>query len=181
MFQGLADRKKLICSLLLICGFLSTLPATSANPPDCLSYAYTSDDNHKFLLESNSNLYNERLYIVHNCDQVSIYVDDMFIQSSTNNFSISIQPGIHNITIDHGNYSIDFDEVNFLESRFNWFDDYTFLIENIEGKEFTNQEVKRLSNWVAFGTGILIFCLSVGVYWRLINSYVDRNYIEEIA
>ena len=179
MFQGLADKKR-VCMLFLTVVFATMIPTASANPPDCLAYAYTSDQNHKFLLSSNSNLYNEQLYIIHNCDRVSIYVDDMFIQSSDSNFSIPLELGSHNITIDFGAYQENYSNVNVIGSSFTWFNDYQNYLLTIENNEYTNEEVQILTNWVSIGTGLIIFALSVGVYWRLINHYVDRNHVEEI-
>jgi hypothetical protein len=179
MFQGLADKKR-VCMLFLTVVAATMIPTASANPPDCLSYAYTSDQNHKFLLYSNSNLYNQQLYIIHNCDRVSIYVDDMFIQSSDSNFSIPLELGYHNITLDVGNYEYNYTQVNVIASTFNWYNQYEDYLLTLENKEYTNQEVQILTNWVSIGTGLMIFALSIGVYWRLINHYVDRNHVEEI-
>jgi hypothetical protein len=179
MFQGLADYRRVLFIFLTVL-FATMMPSVSANPPECLGYGYTSDQNHKFLLDDESNLYNNQLYIIHNCDRVSIYVDEMFIQSSDSNFSIPLELGSHNITIDFGSYQENYTNVNVIGSSFTWFNDYQDYLLTIENNEYTNQEVQVLTNWVSIGTGLIIFALSVGVYWRLINHYVDRNHVEEI-
>lgn len=155
-------------------------PTVSANPPECLAYAYTSDQNHQFLLASNSNVYNNQLYIIHNCERVSISVDGEFIQSSDSNFSIQLELGYHNITLNLGNYTENYNDVHVIASTFNWYNDYEMYLESIDNNEYTNEEVQIMTNWVSIGTGLIIFALSVGIYWRLINHYVDRNYVEEI-
>lgn len=179
IIQGFADKKRFVFILLLAL-IATNIQSVSANPPECLVYAYTSDDDHKFLLSSNSNMYNDQLYIIHNCESVKVYVDNMFVQSSESNMSINIDSGVRNITFEGNNMTFKYQNVNFLESRFDWLDQYNFYIDNLENKEYSNDEVKILTNWVAIGTGFTIFFLSVGVYWRLINYYVDRNYVEEI-
>jgi high-affinity Fe2+/Pb2+ permease len=39
---------------------------------------------------------------------------------------------------------------------------------------------KAQENWASFLTAVIIWILVVYVYWNLINSYVDRNYAEEV-
>ena len=105
----------------------------------------------------------------------------MFIQSSDSNFSIALELGYHNITLDLGDYQYNYTQVNVIASTFNWYNQYEDYLLTLENKEYTNEEVQILTNWVSIGTGLMIFALSVGVYWRLINHYVDRNHVEEIT
>lgn len=161
------------------------LPTVSGQGPpveeECLVYAYTSSEKHNFLLAENSSMFGERLMVIHDCEEVSIYADGFFQASSSNNFSLMIEPGLHNLTIESDGFNASYSNVMFYPDRLEWEIDYNFLI-NSPQKEVIELELSQTrTNW-AVGVGIIIvWVLNVYVYWSLISSYVDRNFIEEVV
>lgn len=167
--------------LSLVCFSTTFTPVAEANqPPSCLMYAYTEDAQHFFLIQDDSNLYGNNVIVKHNCQNVRVFVDGEFLRSSSENFSFELTTGKHDLIFETDNYTLNYSNVNFMPSSFNWLEQYQIIQEELDKNEYTKDEVKTLSNWVSFGSGIIIFMLSVGIYWRLINHYVDRNHIEEV-
>lgn len=175
-FQGLAGVKWVLLFALLV----STISnSASANPPEnCLFYAYTQDSNHNFLLDDNSTLYGSDLRIIHNCENLDVYVDGFFKIGSGQNMTLDISQGYHNFTFEFDNMTVEHNDVLFIPSSLSWYEEYTIFQENQRGIPL--DEVKTQLNYTALITGVLVWALSVGVYWRLINNYVDRNYLEEV-
>lgn len=181
-------RRKNTLQMVLEVGFLfalvSLLPmATAQGPPvdeDCLAYAYTESENHLFLLGQNTSMFGQKLMVIHNCEQVDIYLDGFFEASSSENFALQIEDGIHNITIISNGFNATYNNVVFYPDRLNWEFEYR-AIEEAQPK-FIDIEVAALqTNW-AVGIGIIIvWVLTTYVYWSLISSYVDRNFIEEVV
>ena len=171
-----------IYSLLVLLSTLPLVMSAQAQTPedDCLHYAYTFDSNHYFLLQDNSVLFGEDLVIKHNCESLRIYVDDDFVQESSNNFSISLTQGYHNITIETPDLQFEYNSIRFIPSTSNWLVDFEQYQFEVGQKEYTQGQLQERMNWVALGSGVLVFLLSVGFYWKLINHFVDRNYIEEV-
>jgi len=171
-----------IYSLLVLLSTLPLVMSAHAQTPDddCLHYAYTFDSNHYFLLQDNSVLFGENLILKHNCEYLRIYVDGEFTQESSNNFSIELTQGYHNITIETPDHNYDYNSIRFIPSTSNWLIDFEQYQYEIGQKEFTQGELSQRMNWVALGSGLLVFLLSVGFYWKIINHYVDRNHIEEV-
>jgi len=192
MKEGKSTHKGLWFVVLVAVG--SLLPAVSGQSPpvddnqgeegqnekSCLFYAYTSSENHRFLLGPNSSMFGERLMIIHNCQEVEIFLDGFFEASSGSNFSIVIEPGIHNITISSNSTEITFENVVFYPERLDWEFDYQFIQES--KPTFIDLETsKTQANWAVIVGIIIVWVLNVYVYWSLISSYVDRNFIEEVV
>ena len=82
-------------SVWFLIGGLLLLPSVSAQDPpveekECISYAYTESQNHLFLLGQNSSMFGSKLNVIHNCQDIEIYIDGIFEASSTENFAINI-------------------------------------------------------------------------------------------
>ena len=185
MIKGEKTTHKALWSVVLL-ALVSLLPTANAQGPpvddeSCLAYAYTSSEKHFFLLGDNSSMFGDRLMVIHDCEEVSIYIEGFFESSSSKNFSIPIQPGITNISIEANGFNATYENVMFYPDRLEWEFDYSLLIQEPQ-KETIDLELSiSRTNW-AVGVGILIvWVLNVYVYWSLISSYVDRNFIEEVV
>lgn len=166
---------------LLVFFVVAYLPSTvsALEPPECIAYSYTYVDDHYFLMQNNSILYDTSLIIKHNCDNVEVYIDDALIHQTTRNSTLYIPEGINNYTIIGDNNTWTFQNVNVIGGSLGWYDDYLEYTNN--QPSVSEIESTRISNYVAFFTGLIIWVLSVNVYWKLINHYVDRNYLEEVS
>lgn len=169
---------KAVTATLIIVG-VCFLPHTSAfEPPECLGYSYTSDDNHYFLLQNNSTMYGTTLIIKHNCENVKVFLNSDLIHETSTNSTIYIPEGVNNYTFSFDNNSIEYSNVNVIDFNLGWYDEYVQFLDN--QPSISSNDSSRMINWVAFFTGLIIWALSVNVYWRVINHYVDRNYFEEV-
>lgn len=181
-------------AFLVLVAVVSLLPTVSGQDPpvdddqgdnsqdqkECLFYAYTSSENHRFLLGPNTSMFGERLMVIHNCQEVSIYINGFFEASSGSNFSIVVESGIHNITLESNSTQITFQNVVFYPERLDWEFDYQFIQDS--KPQFIDLETsKTQANWAVFVGIIIVWVLNVYVYWTLISSYVDRNFIEEVV
>jgi len=168
--------------LVAVCILLPTV--SGQGPPvdenSCIAYAYTNSENHLFLLGQNTSMFGSTLNIVHNCEELEIYVDGFFQASSSTDFSILIEEGIHNITIQSNEFNQTFGSVMFYPDRLNW--EYEWQIIENSKPQFIDIELAALQTNYAVGIGIfIVWVLSTYVYWSLISSYVDRNFIEEVV
>jgi hypothetical protein len=172
---------------LIVVGLYLLPTSTAQDPPadeekDCLFYAYTSSSNHYFLLQNNSSVFGENVNIVHNCDTLEVRVNGEFYASSNNSFEVRISSGINNITIISEDSSSTFENVIFYPDVLLWEDQYQLLVNDRGSSEFIDIDTANLrQNWaVGFGI-IMVWVLTTYVYWRLIQSYVDKNFIEEVV
>jgi hypothetical protein len=159
-----------ICSLFL--------PSVSALDPPCLSYSYTTDSNHYFLLEDNATLYGTTLIIKHNCNDLQVLLNDDLIHQTSTNSTLLIPEGVNNYTFILDNATFNYNNVNVINADLGWYDDYLTYLDNVPS--LSQNDSKRQTNIVSFFSGVIIWALSVNVYWRLINHYIDRNYFEEV-
>lgn len=169
----------------LIIGGLLLLPPVSAQDPpvddECLAYAYTNSEQHYFLLRGNSSMFGSTLNIIHDCDQVSIYVDGFFLASSSNDFSTILEPGLHNVTIEADNQTLTYRNVMFYPDRLEWEYEYQITFDQ-PTKPMIDLELSYSRTNYAVGIGIfMVWVLTTYVYWSLISAYVDRNFIEEVV
>ena len=164
---------------------VSLLPTVSGQGPPvddegCIAYAYTKSENHLFLLGQNTSMFGSTLNVVHNCEELEIYVDGFFQASSSTDFSIIIEQGIHNITIQSNEFNATFGSVVFYPDRLDWQYEWQ-VIENAK-PEFIDIELAALqTNWAVGISIFIVWVLATYVYWSLISSYVDRNFIQEVV
>ena len=169
---------------LLIVVLLLHPTVKAQDPPvddQCLAYAYTESESHYFLLRANSSMFGTTLNVVHNCQEVSIYVDGFFLASSSNDFSTIIEPGLKNITIEADNQTFNYGNVNFYPDRLEWEYQYEITFDQ-PTREMIDLELSYSRANYAVGIGIfMVWVLVTYVYWSLISAYVDRNFIEEVV
>jgi len=156
--------------------------STSEDEKDCLFYSYSTSGNHYFLIQNNSSVFGSEIKIIHNCQTVQVKVNGLFYASSNESFFINVDSGIYNITIESEDSSSLYQNVVFYPDALLWESEYAYLINQDYNKEFIDIEISELrQNWaVAFGI-IMVWGLSTLVYWKLIQSYVDKNFIEEVV
>ena len=164
----------------------NTLPGAYAEPPvesECLAYAYTSSEDHYFLLKSNSSGFGTNITIEHNCDNINVIVDGNFSISGGNNSIIFyLDPGLHNLTIQTPFENISIYNFQVYPNRLDWkFDFELYQMRNMDFNEYITLNVALAkANWASVSSILIVFVLVTYVYWNLINSYVDRNFCEEV-
>jgi hypothetical protein len=156
--------------------------SSSENEKDCLFYAYSVSQSHYFLIQNNSSVFGSEINIIHNCDNVLLIVDGFNYASSNESFQVKIEQGIRNITIQSEDKQEIYESVLFYPDVLLWESEYEYLMNPNIDKEFIDVDIAQLQeNWaVAIGI-VMVWGLSTLVYWKLIQSYVDKNFIEEVV
>ena len=165
-------------------------PTAYAEPPnssidrECLIYAYAESGNHLFLLESNKTVFGENVTVIHNCESIEIFSNGTF-EAFTNlsKFNLVITQGLNNLEFRSNNYSKNITNLLVMPDRLSWeFEFYEWDNRNqITFEEYISiSKAQAAQNWVSILSIVVVFTLTTMVYWHLINSYVDRNYCEEI-
>lgn len=157
---------------------ISCTQVASALEPPCISYSYTKEGDHYFLLQDNSTMFGDTLIIKHNCDDLQLYLNGDLVLQSSNNATLQIPTGLNNFTFIQDNQTISYSNVENIAGGLSWYDDYIQYNQNIAS--ISENESNRQINYVSLFTALIVWALSVNVYWRLINHYVDRNYFEEV-
>jgi hypothetical protein len=171
--------------LILAAVVLLLLPTVQAQGPpvddskECLAYAYSKSEVHLFLVDDGKALFGNNLTIVHNCDRVSIYFDNEFQASSSSNFTIPIQPGTFDITIQINASNTTFENITVFPDRLDWEYQYQMVL-NFEEPYIAISESDFQINYAVGFSIVIVWVLAVYVYWSLINAYVERNFIEEV-
>ncbi len=159
-----------------------------ADPPnpnqgECFSYAYTESGDHIFLIDSNKSVFGDYVTIKHNCDYIEVLVNGNFTAfTEENKLIIPLDFGLQNITILSNNYSYSVTNLTVFPDRLAWEYEYNQWM----GGDYSLQEFIELSkaqareNTASIISIIIVFSLVTFVYWNLINSYIDRNYCEEV-
>ena len=95
------------------------------------------------------------------------------------------QSGTYNLTFTNNeNYSINYSNVEFLPDRLQW--EFEFLAWENQQNDYSFDEfilrskATAAQNWASILSIVMVFTLTTMVYWNLINSYVDRNFCEEV-
>ena len=150
---------------------ISCTQFASALEPPCISYSYTKEGDHYFLLQDNSTMFGNTLIIKHNCDDLQLYLNGDLVLQSSNNATLQIPTGLNNFTFVQDNQTITYSNVENIAIKKEILSDLPSITQN---------ESNRQINLVSLFTALIVWALSVNVYWRLINHYVDRNYFEEV-
>jgi hypothetical protein len=167
---------RLLCVIGLL--FLLPSPAEAAPPDSCLAYAFTESQNHQFLVGDNTSQFGTNMTIIHDCDEIMVIIDESEFTSSRN-FTLVLDQGLHNISLIGDNFTAHYDNVNFYPDRLDWEGQYRFLIDaDVEYIDVGIAEVR--ANWAVVWGVIIVWALSTMVYWNLISSYTQRNFIEEV-
>jgi hypothetical protein len=184
--------KKIGCvvGLLAVIASLSLIPLVQAQaqPPlstnECMAYAYTKSGDHAFLLENNSFAYGTNIFIRTNCEELQLKIDGepYSLYRNQTQISFSIESPMINMTLESGNFSYYAENVSLFQDRFTWSDNYIQYLDDqpkltfIEFGKLTFQE-----NVVSVASIVVVWFLSVNIYWSLINHYLDRNLFEEVV
>jgi hypothetical protein len=163
-----------------ILGVALLTPSASANAPPCLVYSFTESGTHQFLVNNNTSNFGDNLTVIHNCEQVRIEMDGQFFALLETNAVIPISPGLHSFNFTFDNQTMRFDNVMFYPDYLNWESNYQFNVFPNNEPMVEKSIIDAQLNWaVFFGIGIT-WILCVYVYWNLINTFTQRNFIEEV-
>ena len=101
---------------ILITATVAYLPlsVTAEEPPECIAYAYSTTDNHYFLLQNNSIMYDSTLIIKHNCESLQLFLNDDLIHETSINSTLYLPEGINNYTIITDNNTYYYQNVNIM-------------------------------------------------------------------
>ena len=167
--------------------FASITPVAADPPPlnqGCQAIAYTESGDHYFLIASNKTVFGSNVTIQLNCESIEVYFNGNFAAYTENpQISIPINMTTQSISIYSNNYSFEISNITVLPDRLTWqFEYYDWQY----GERMTLEEYISLTaaqtkaNWASILSIIIVFSLVTLVYWNLINSYIDRNYCEEV-
>lgn len=170
---------------LMLVGFMlvaALLPATTtASPPDsCLAYAFLESDDHRFLIGDNLTGYGDQIEVIHDCQRVAVFLDGEFHSEGESGLKANIEPGNYTIELRTENGSWSYSNFQVRPDRFDWDFNFSLVYEDGPGKMIPETEAKVMQNWAAGATGLIVWVLCVYVYWNLINSYTQRNFVEEV-
>jgi len=162
------------------------LPFVNAQGPPgnedkpCLFYGYTTSDDYSFLIKNNSKLFGSELSLIHNCEFLQLDIEGQFYARSNNSMFIDMPIGIHNITISTNENTQNF-KIEIYPDRLEWENDFR-LLNQITDTEFISIDTSNQREiWASIFSILIVFVLSTYVYWRLIESYVNKNFIEEVV
>ncbi len=188
-FMGWHRLKIAFLGVLILLPLIILSPSAYADPPptsknNCLVYSYTDSGNHYFLLGDNKTVFGQTLIIEHNCDFIEVIINGNFTAyTEDSKIEFPVNTGFYEIKINTNNSNFTYSNVSFLPDRLNWEFEY-FEWQN--DYDYSFEEYISLSaaqakaNWAAILSIVLVFTLVTMVYWNLINSYIDRNYCEEV-
>jgi hypothetical protein len=168
---------------------LSSLNTIQAEPPiqenDCLIYGYTSSGEHYFLMRSGSSMFGTNITFENDCQKIDVYVNGNYTASSFNSsdLKINLEPGVYDISIiSENNRSLFFNNITVYPNALTWVNDYNeWKYPNLNIEEYISMtSAIAKENWASILSIVIVFVLVTYVYWNLINSYVDRNFIEEV-
>ena len=171
--------KSLRAIMFIIGVILLPLGTATAAPGDCLAYAYTESGNHAFLIQENSSNFGNNITIITNCENLTIELDGVFLAQISKNTTIGIEPGLHNFSLEGSGFSQTFSNVLFYPDFLQWESNYR-LEMNQEVNFIDSALVEAQTNWAVFFGVVIVWVLCVYVYWNLINSFIQRNFIEEV-
>lgn len=170
--------------LILLSPFSFTAYAEPPVKNECISYAYTESNNHLFLLGTNKSVFGNNMTIQHNCDFIEIFVNGNFTAYTQENIlTIPVNMGLNTIEIYSDNHSNVFENVMIMPDRLSWEFDWQEwqLGETYSPEKFIEVSVATAqANWASILSIVMVFTLVTMVYWHLINSYIDKNYCEEV-
>jgi len=171
-----------LIALFLVC--LLPIESTSAVPPDdCLAYAYTESENHAFLIQVNSSNFGNTIKIKTDCEQLQLSIDGFVVASSTNEsyFEYQVEQGRFNVSLYSPNgFSEEYNGVSFYPDRLGW--EFEWLELSGANIQYVNVEEADLKeNWASFLSVVIAWFLSTYVLWQLVQTYVQRNFIEEVT
>ena len=173
-------------SFLFVALGILLLPSVNGQDPPvdqekpCIFYAFTSSEEYNFLIQNNSKLFGSEIQIIHNCEYLQVDLEGQFYARSNNSMMIDIGEGFHNMTITTNNQSRDF-QIEIFPDRLEWEGQYTRLFEIPETEFISIDTSNTRENWASIFSIVIVWVLTTYVYWKLIESYVNKNFIEEVV
>jgi len=159
------------------------LPTVTADDPSssCLAYAYTESESHAFLIQANTSNFGSKINVVTDCEYIELWIDGALVASSTGSrFQYAIDPGLHNVSLISNNFTANYSYVEFYPDRLNWEFEWIELNNlDVEFIDVTKAQIQE--NWASFLSIIIAWMLSTYVFWNLVQSYVQKNFIEEVT
>ena len=166
--------------LLLLPSVAGQEPPVEENKP-CLHYGYTSSESYNFLVQNGTKLFGNNLNIIHNCDYLQVNLNGEFYASSNNSMIIEIPLGINNLTVETNEYTRNY-QVEVFPDRLEWEGDFLLLNRGNQDTEFISIDLSNSrENWASAFSILIVWVLTTYVYWKLIESYVNKNFIEEVV
>lgn len=175
--------KKITHGILLVL-LLSLPPGVAAEDPPCMTYAYVQAEGepHASLIMSENYVFGSRVIVISNCNNTYIEQNGVIIASSNGGTVVTfISPGIHQITIGNEGSNQTFENVTFIQQG-----QLSRVINlmpneyNPHSEPWTPEEISDLELYSGVGAILLSWLLVVGVLWKLINNYQDRNFCQEV-
>ena len=173
-------------SFLFVALGILLLPSVNGQGPPfddekpCIFYAYSSSEEYNFLIQNNSKLFGTEIQIIHNCEFLEVDLEGQFYARSNNSMIIDIQEGSHNLTIRTNEETRNF-TIEIFPDRLEWEGQYTRLFEIPETELISIDLSNSRENWASILSIVIVWVLTVYVYWKLIESYVNKNFIEEVV
>jgi hypothetical protein len=171
--------------LFVALGILLLPSVNGQDPPDsqedgCLFYGYSFSQNHYFLIQNNAILYGNNLTIIHNCDFLRIYKNNEFVIESNNSINMAIEAGTQNFTIETDQFTRTY-EVEIIPDRLDWEGQYEQLFIQPDEEFISINLSNDRENLASIFSIVIVWVLTTYVYWKLIESYVNKNFIEEVV
>lgn len=173
-------------SFLFVALGILLLPSVNGQEPPvddqkpCIFYAYTTQEDHYFLIQNNSKLFGSNIQIIHNCEYLQVDLENQFYARGNNSFSIDLSPGFHNLTISTNDQIRNF-AIEIFPDRLEWEGQYTRLFDQPQSEFISIDLSNSRENWASIFSIVIVWVLTTYVYWKLIESYVNKNFIEEVV
>jgi len=180
------NKKYMALRVFLFVALLSLLGSVNAQEPPleeqkpCLHYAYTSSEDYNFLILNQSKIFGQEIRFIHNCEYLQVNLEGQFYAISNNSMILTLNQGEHNFTVQTNEYTRNY-TIEIFPDRLQWEYEYSRLNFD-QDREFISVDVANSKEVVAsIASIIIVWVLCVYVYWRLIESYVNKNFIEEVV
>lgn len=146
----------------------------------CIFYAFSESEEYYFLIQNNSKLFGSEIQIITNCEYLQVNLEGQFFARSNNSMFVDIGQGYHNLTIITNEQTRNF-TIEIYPDRLEWEGEYTRLFEIPETELISIDVSNSRENWASILSIVVVWVLTVYVYWKLIESYVNKNFIEEVV
>ena len=173
-------------SFLFVALGILLLPSVNGQGPPvddekpCIFYAFSQSEQYNFLIQNNSKLFGSEIQIIHNCQYLQVNLEGEFFARSNNSLFVDIGEGYHNLTIFTNEQTRNF-TIEIYPDRLEWEGQYTRLFEMPKTELISIDVSNSRENWASILSIVVVWVLTVYVYWKLIESYVNKNFIEEVV
>ncbi len=165
--------------LLLLPSVSSQEPPISNEKP-CLHYAYSNSEDYNFLILNQSKVFGQEIQFIHNCEYLQVNMEGQFYAISNNSMILTFDEGQHNLTVQTNEYIQNY-SIEIYPDRLEWEGQF-LLLNSIPETEFISIDASDSREvWASILSIVTVWVLCVYVYWKLIESYVNKNFIEEVV